>query len=94
MKALYGFSDKRIEPVGVITLLVSFGILQNPRTEYIAFDVIDMHYSYNASVFVSQKDTKNIEQGFTLSHKNVHFLREESEQYQQSACPLKVEALT
>jgi hypothetical protein len=32
MKPLYGFGDKRIEPVGVITLLVSFGTLQNPRT--------------------------------------------------------------
>jgi hypothetical protein len=28
-KSLYGFSDKRIEPVGVITLPVSFGTPQN-----------------------------------------------------------------
>jgi hypothetical protein len=45
------------------------------------------------SIFGSQKDTRNIEQCFLPSHKNVHFLREESEQYQQSACPLKSEAL-
>jgi hypothetical protein len=30
MKPLYGFSSKRIEPVGVITLLVSFGTTKNP----------------------------------------------------------------
>jgi hypothetical protein len=34
------------------------------------------------SVFDSQKDARNIEQGFVPDHKNVHFLREESEQYQ------------
>jgi hypothetical protein len=47
-KPLYGFNGKRIEPVGVITLPVSFGTPQNPRTEYITFDVVDMLYPYNA----------------------------------------------
>jgi hypothetical protein len=47
MKLLYGFSRKRIEPVGVITLSVSFGTPKNPRTEYITFDVVDMLYPYN-----------------------------------------------
>jgi hypothetical protein len=32
MKPLYGFRGKRIELVGVITLPVSFGTPQNPRT--------------------------------------------------------------
>jgi hypothetical protein len=32
-KPLYGLCGKRIEPVGVITLLVSFGTPKNPRTE-------------------------------------------------------------
>jgi hypothetical protein len=32
MKPLYGFGGKRIEAVGVITLPVSFGTPQNPRT--------------------------------------------------------------
>jgi hypothetical protein len=115
-KPLYGFGGKRIEPVGVITLPISFGGLENPRTEYITFDVVDMHYPYNAifgrgllntfeavlhsaylclkvsaafgviSVFGNQKDARNIEQGFALGHKNIYFVREESEQYQQSAC--------
>jgi hypothetical protein len=46
-KPLYGFNGKKIEPVGVITLPVSFGTPQNPRTEYITFDVVDMLYPYN-----------------------------------------------
>jgi hypothetical protein len=46
-KPLYGFYKKRIEPVGVITLLVSFGTPKNPCTEYITFVVVDMAYPYN-----------------------------------------------
>jgi hypothetical protein len=42
MKSLYGFGSKRIEPVGIITLPVSFDIPQNPRTEYITFNVVDI----------------------------------------------------
>jgi hypothetical protein len=34
-KLPYSFSGKRIEPVGVITLLVSFGTPKNPHIEYI-----------------------------------------------------------
>jgi hypothetical protein len=48
MKPLDGFDNKRIEPVGVITLPVSFDTPQNPRTECITFDVVNMHYPYNA----------------------------------------------
>jgi hypothetical protein len=47
-KPLYGFGGKRIEPVGAITLPVSFGTPKNPHTEYITFDVVDMTYPYNA----------------------------------------------
>jgi hypothetical protein len=47
-KPLYGFRGKRIEPVGVITLPVSFGTLKNSRTKYITFDVVDMLYPHNA----------------------------------------------
>jgi hypothetical protein len=46
-KPLYGFDGKRIKPISVITLPVSFDTPQNPRTEYITFDVVDMHYPYN-----------------------------------------------
>jgi hypothetical protein len=48
-KLLYGFGDKRIEPAGVITLPVSFGTAQNPRTKYRTFGMVDMFYPYNAS---------------------------------------------
>jgi hypothetical protein len=48
MKPLYGFGRKRIEPVGVITLPVSFGTLKNPRTKYITFGIVSMPYPYNA----------------------------------------------
>jgi hypothetical protein len=48
MKPLYGFGGKRIEPVRIITLPVSFGTPKNPRTKYITFNIIDMLYPYNA----------------------------------------------
>jgi hypothetical protein len=48
LKPLYGFGGKRIEPVGTITLPVSFGTPKNPHTEYITFDMVDMAYPYNA----------------------------------------------
>jgi hypothetical protein len=37
-----------IEHVGSISLPVCFDNLQNARTEYLTFDVVDMHYPYNA----------------------------------------------
>jgi hypothetical protein len=48
LKPLYGFSGKRIKPIGTITLPVSFGTPNNPRTEYITFDVVDVVYPYKA----------------------------------------------
>jgi hypothetical protein len=48
MKPLYNFGGKRMEPVGIITLLVSFDTLKNPHTEYISFDIVDMLYPYSA----------------------------------------------
>jgi multisubunit Na+/H+ antiporter MnhB subunit len=48
MKPLYGFDGKRIKPVGVITLPVSFDTPQNRCTEYITFDVVNILYPYNA----------------------------------------------
>jgi hypothetical protein len=49
-KPLYGFSGKRIEPIRVITFLISFGTQPPPPSlmEYITFDVVDMLYPYNA----------------------------------------------
>jgi hypothetical protein len=47
-KPLYGFGGKKIEAIGSILLLVSFGSLSNAHTEYITFDVVGMSYPYNA----------------------------------------------
>ena len=44
---LVGFGGKRIEALGKISLPISFGDQQNARTEYMTFDVIDLHYPYN-----------------------------------------------
>jgi hypothetical protein len=106
------FGGKRIKPVGVITLPVSFGTSKNTRTEYITFNIIDMLYPYNAiftrgllntfeaalhsaylclkvpatfgaiTMCSSQKEARNIEHGFALGHRNVHFLREGIDQYE------------
>jgi hypothetical protein len=119
MKPIYNFDGKRIELVEIITLPVSFGTPQNPHTEYISFNIVNILYPYNAifrrgllntfeavvhlgylclkipatfgviSVFESQKGARNIEQGLTPGHKNLHFLQEELEQDQQPICPLK-----
>jgi hypothetical protein len=45
---LYSFGERRIEPIGAITLPVSFITPKDPRTEYITFDVVNMTYPYNA----------------------------------------------
>jgi hypothetical protein len=45
------------------------------------------------SVFNSQKDARNIEHGLAPGHKNIHFVRGESEQYQQQACSTDPKAL-
>jgi hypothetical protein len=47
-KPLYGFRGRKIEPLGSISLPVSFSSLAKARTEYITFDVVDMSYPYNA----------------------------------------------
>jgi hypothetical protein len=47
-KPLYDFGGRRIEPATTRTLPVSFGNPQNARIEYITFNVVDMHYPYNA----------------------------------------------
>jgi hypothetical protein len=47
-KLLYCFGGKRIEPIRVITLPVSFGTPKNPGIEYITFNVVDILYPYIA----------------------------------------------
>jgi hypothetical protein len=43
---LQGFGGKPIKPVGKISLLVSFGDLDNARTENLIFDVVDIYHTY------------------------------------------------
>jgi hypothetical protein len=45
---LQGFRGKPIKPVGKISLPVSFGDLDNARTENLTFDVVDIYHPYLA----------------------------------------------
>jgi hypothetical protein len=36
--------------LGKITMLVTFGFVQNTRTEQVVFDIVDMEYPYNAII--------------------------------------------
>jgi hypothetical protein len=47
---LYGFGGRVIHAVGKVLLPVSFGTIQNARTEYLSFDVVEMYYPYNGIV--------------------------------------------
>jgi hypothetical protein len=49
-KSLYDFRGKRVEPVGSISLSVSFSSHQNMRIKHITFDVVDMHYLYHTII--------------------------------------------
>jgi hypothetical protein len=44
---LYGFGGCVIHAVGKVSLPVSFGTIQNARTKYLSFDVVEMYYPYN-----------------------------------------------
>jgi hypothetical protein len=50
-KLLHNFRGRRIEPIGSISLAVSFGSLHNAHTEHITFNVVGMHYPYN-TIFI------------------------------------------
>jgi hypothetical protein len=43
---LQGFGGKPIKPVGKVSLPVSFGDLDNARTETLTFDVVDIYHPY------------------------------------------------
>jgi hypothetical protein len=44
---LYGFGGRVIHTIGKVVLPVSFGTVQNARTEYLSFDVVEIYYPYN-----------------------------------------------
>jgi hypothetical protein len=112
-KPLCGFSGKRIEPVRVITLPVSFGTpkktphkIHNLRCcrhaislqSHLGWGLLNtfeaaLHSAYLClkvlatfgviTIFGSQKEVRNIEHSFALGHKNMHFLREDTDQPEQ-----------
>jgi hypothetical protein len=45
---LQGFGGKPIKPVGKVSLPLSFGDLDNARTETLTFDVVDIYHPYLA----------------------------------------------
>jgi hypothetical protein len=62
---LQGFGGKPIQPVGKISLPVSFGDLDNARTETLTFDVVDIYHLYLVIFsrgFMNKFDTVIIQQ--------------------------------
>jgi hypothetical protein len=47
---LCGFEGRQIVALGKITMLVTFGYVNNTRTEQVLFDIFDMEYPYNAII--------------------------------------------
>jgi hypothetical protein len=47
---LCGFRGRQIVALGKITMPVTFGFINNTRTEQVVFDIVDMEYPYNAII--------------------------------------------
>jgi hypothetical protein len=47
---LCGFRGRQIVALGKITMPVTFGFVNNTRTEQVVFDIVDMEYPYNAII--------------------------------------------
>jgi hypothetical protein len=47
---LCGFRERQIVALGKITMSVTFGYVQNTRSEQVIFDIVDMDYPYNAII--------------------------------------------
>jgi hypothetical protein len=47
---LCGFGGRQIVALDKITMLVTFGFVNNTRTEQVVFDIVDMEYPYNAII--------------------------------------------
>jgi hypothetical protein len=45
-----GFGGRQIIALGKITMPVTFGFVNNTRTEQVVFDIVDMEYPYNAII--------------------------------------------
>jgi len=49
-RPLCGFGGRQIVALGKITMPVTFGFINNTRTEQVVFDIVDMEYPYNAII--------------------------------------------
>jgi hypothetical protein len=47
---LCGFGGRQTVALGKITMPVTFGFINNTRTEQVVFDIVDMKYPYNAII--------------------------------------------
>jgi hypothetical protein len=47
---LCGFGGRQIVALGKITMPVTFGFVNNTRTEQVVFNIVDMEYRYNAII--------------------------------------------
>jgi hypothetical protein len=47
---LCGFGGRQIIALGKITMPITFGFINNTRTEQVVFDIVDMEYPYNAII--------------------------------------------
>nr|AAL59226.1 Cinful1 polyprotein [Zea mays] len=47
---LCGFGGRQIVALGKITMPITFGFINNTRTEQVVFDIVDMEYPYNAII--------------------------------------------
>jgi hypothetical protein len=47
---LCGFRGRQIVALDKITMSVTFGYVNNTRTEQVVFDIVDMEYPYNAII--------------------------------------------
>jgi hypothetical protein len=47
---LCGFGGRQLVALGKITMPITFGFINNTRTEQVVFDIVDMEYPYNAII--------------------------------------------
>jgi hypothetical protein len=75
---LQGFEGKPIKPVGKISLPVSFGDLDNARTETLIFDVVDIYHPYLTIFgrgFMNKFDTAVLVYEVTCAQRGYHSIR-------------------
>jgi hypothetical protein len=59
---LYRFGGRVIHALGKVVLPVSFGTVQNARTEYLSFDVVEMYYPCNG--ILGRDSSTSLKQSF------------------------------